>query len=54
MFDRDNPDILPQIHDDMAGYKRWGNNVYYSPYRYPNIAKVIRECALSCTIKMMI
>jgi hypothetical protein len=28
MFDRDNPEILPKIHDDMIGYKDWGNNVF--------------------------
>jgi tetratricopeptide (TPR) repeat protein len=28
MFDRDNPDVVPKIHDEKLGYKRWGNNVF--------------------------
>jgi hypothetical protein len=28
MFDRDNPDIIPKIHDERLGYKPWGNNVF--------------------------
>ena len=28
MFDRDNPEIIPKVHDDKLGYKLCGNNVF--------------------------
>jgi tetratricopeptide (TPR) repeat protein len=28
MFDRDNPEIIRKVHDEMIGYKHWGNNVF--------------------------
>lgn len=51
IFDRDNNNILKQVHDEAKGFKDWGNNVYSFAIPIPEHRKDEKEICIELYYK---